>query len=954
MKFILYFYKVLFCALVLIEGNAYAGEPPPPSSSLVGKVMVSYWNDEDSFECHFFKNENTLIFKDADEYSDNQYAWDPLGGSFYDYEFEESCELYFDTAYSGTFIHYQEEQPFRSGTFVLYNGLWDLDNDGTPDGEEIEDGTLPNLSAPPSSANFQSINGQVTDKYGRPVTGIEVTAHQYNPNSDSSYALAHTSSDENGRYMLKGLDPGQYRIRFGAGAGDSYAYNFAPQYYNNAPSLVLAQDVVLTEAGPLENINASLSEASKIIGTVTSKLDGKPIEKILVLAHRVLNNDQPDWSSWINFAFTESDGGYVLNLPEGTYVVSFYDYIENYYVNEYYSNQSNSQNAQRIILGANTTIPNINESLDKSARIKGTVKADDNASPLQGIAVSIHQYNAEDEWWPVVAYGETDSNGEYSISGFGAGNYRVEFRDYSGKYATECYDDTTDIDAAKDVVVAESAELSGINAELSKASSISGKVTGLGGVALTNVEIELAVLSDEGDWHWQADTKTDESGKYHLSGLRAGLYRIEFEDESGQYATEFYGDSIEFDSAANVNLGLEQNLTIDASLVLGSRIVGKVTGPDGKLLTDVWVDAIRLNSQGDWKWYEDAQVNENGTYQIGGLPNGIYRICFLDDDIEYSIQFHGDKSSTVYFDLAKQFTINTPQTIFGVNGQFNEKASAAIGAKLTDADGVSLSGVRIEAYRKDNEGVWRLVLFGDVEVDVDGFLGDDGHFNPRSLPAGTYRFKFEKDGYITKFYGDSIGLSDAQDFVVGDDQSVNGIDVILRKSAISQTIATFTSIANKTYGDAAFAVTAPTASSGLPVTMSVKSGPATISGNIVTLTGAGEVVLAANQAGNADYAAAAEVTIGFTVVLPPITSDLSDALVVKGKAINPYKVTTSFGANSYSVKKLPPGLKFNAKTGVISGKPKKPGTYRVVITASKKKGKKTLQKEAVVKVFIVS
>ncbi|MEN9535711.1 MAG: hypothetical protein RIR37_984, partial [Verrucomicrobiota bacterium] len=168
------------------------------------------------------------------------------------------------------------------------------------------------------------------------------------------------------------------------------------------------------------------------------------------------------------------------------------------------------------------------------------------------------------------------------------------------------------------------------------------------------------------------------------------------------------------------------------------------------------------------------------------------------------------------------------------------------------------------------------------------------------------------------------------------------------------TIATFTSIANKTYGDAAFAVTAPTASSGLPVTMSVKSGPATISGNIVTLTGAGEVVLAANQAGNADYAAAAEVTIGFTVVLPPITSDLSDALVVKGKAINPYKVTTSFGANSYSVKKLPPGLKFNAKTGVISGKPKKPGTYRVVITASKKKGKKTLQKEAVVKVFIVS
>ena len=108
-------------------------------------------------------------------------------------------------------------------------------------------------------------------------------------------------------------------------------------------------------------------------------------------------------------------------------------------------------------------------------------------------------------------------------------------------------------------------------------------------------------------------------------------------------------------------------------------------------------------------------------------------------------------------------------------------------------------------------------------------------------------------------------------------------------------------------------------------------------------------VTVSNQAGSVISEAAT-----LTVALPPITSDLSDARVSKGKVITPYKVTTSFGATSYTVKKLPPGLKFNTKTGVISGKPKKSGTYRVVITASKKKGKKTLQRETVVKVFIVS
>ena len=58
---------------------------------------------------------------------------------------------------------------------------------------------------------------------------------------------------------------------------------------------------------------------------------------------------------------------------------------------------------------------------------------------------------------------------------------------------------------------------------------------------------------------------------------------------------------------------------------------------------------------------------------------------------------------------------------------------------------------------------------------------------------------------------------------------------------------------------------AATASSGLPVTFSVVSGSGTISGNILTITGVGTVVVAADQAGNADYAAAKEVTHNIVV-----------------------------------------------------------------------------------------
>jgi hypothetical protein len=80
-----------------------------------------------------------------------------------------------------------------------------------------------------------------------------------------------------------------------------------------------------------------------------------------------------------------------------------------------------------------------------------------------------------------------------------------------------------------------------------------------------------------------------------------------------------------------------------------------------------------------------------------------------------------------------------------------------------------------------------------------------------------------------------------------------------------QLIAPIPAISDKFYTTAPFAVAVPASSSKLPVSLTVQSGPATISGNKVTLTGTGEVVIAANQSGNETYVAAPEVTTSFTV-----------------------------------------------------------------------------------------
>jgi uncharacterized protein (DUF1800 family) len=82
-------------------------------------------------------------------------------------------------------------------------------------------------------------------------------------------------------------------------------------------------------------------------------------------------------------------------------------------------------------------------------------------------------------------------------------------------------------------------------------------------------------------------------------------------------------------------------------------------------------------------------------------------------------------------------------------------------------------------------------------------------------------------------------------------------------SQMAQTI-NFPTIATQTYGAGPVTLNA-TATSGLSVSYIVTSGPATLTGNALTITGAGSVAVQASQAGSASYAAATPVSQTFTV-----------------------------------------------------------------------------------------
>lgn len=103
--------------------------------------------------------------------------------------------------------------------------------------------------------------------------------------------------------------------------------------------------------------------------------------------------------------------------------------------------------------------------------------------------------------------------------------------------------------------------------------------------------------------------------------------------------------------------------------------------------------------------------------------------------------------------------------------------------------------------------------------------------------------------------------------------SVTSTAAILTLNKLAQII-TFAPLSDRGHPGPNFALSA-TASSGLPVTFEVASGPATLSGNIVTLTGSGPVTIRALQAGNATYQPAAPMERSFMVVSAPVITAAS-------------------------------------------------------------------------------
>ena len=112
-----------------------------------------------------------------------------------------------------------------------------------------------------------------------------------------------------------------------------------------------------------------------------------------------------------------------------------------------------------------------------------------------------------------------------------------------------------------------------------------------------------------------------------------------------------------------------------AQAVDTGSITGTVTNTSNVGLGGIWVAAYRSNGSGGWDQVNQTPTAASGSYNLGGLPTGSYRIEFEDDSGAYVTQYYNNKPTK---DLGNDVAVTAGATTADINATLVTLAGPAI------------------------------------------------------------------------------------------------------------------------------------------------------------------------------------------------------------------------------------------------------------------------------------
>lgn len=397
-----------------------------------------------------------------------------------------------------------------------------------------------------------------------------------------------------------------------------------------------------------------------------------------------------------------------------------------------------------------------------AAELTGTVVAEPDGAPLDGIEVSL--YRNGETGWSLQAFTETDAAGAYGFSGIDDGRYRLLFRDWSQTYAFEYSGDATTLDSATDVVVAGATIF---DAALSLAGRITGRLEGPGGQPVDFGFV--AIFPDTvplGNVLFIQQLAAG-SNRYDIGGLPTGRYIARFSGRvDGQGAQEYYENTPDAAFATPIEVSVGQVTEIDIVLgeVSGLDLAGSVTDVGGAALAGIEVSIYRWTGQ-QWSYQAYQETPADGSYAFSDLEPGDYRVLFRDWSGEFAFQYWPDGTT-----LDDGQTIRITDASQTVDAEM--QPAGRISGQLSDPAGRPLSNPLVAVF-----GAWDpdQVLFIQQPRDATYDIG--------GLPSGEYLVRFtgqqSNNRSYLEYYNGATDAGSATPVGVQAGTTTSGIDAEL-------------------------------------------------------------------------------------------------------------------------------------------------------------------------------
>ncbi len=448
-----------------------------------------------------------------------------------------------------------------------------------------------------------AVSGQVLSAAdGSPLAGASVFVYRLSPRPMRHW-FRHTKTDKNGNYTLP-VPAGNYIV----GAS---AKGFGLQYFDGVTKMTDATPVAVVEDQHTTGIDFSLKKLGSFSGIVTDQNSGQPIAGARIMAFSEVWHGKP------YAAKTKEDGTFEIpNVRPGIYVLvaKGKDYLP-----EYFEEATRLKDAKLVSIGMGEAIDGINFTLSRGAILTGTVAEEESGAPIPAALIVAKKIGS-----PLDYEALSRQDGSYQLSGLLPGKYIV--RAMARGYQKEFYLNQAKRDSATVLELAADDSLGGIDFSLNAVTQEAGGITGMIFSAVDSLPVEGAwVMAFPKRKSAPYVTVTGPDGSYSFSNLPSGSYFVLAWAKG--FLGKFFDDVRDWKKATPVEVDAP-NVVDNISFYLNPvaegaySIAGRVLSHNGNQP----LDHAFVYAHGRTGASGFAVTDENGNYQIAGIPAGHYRI----------------------------------------------------------------------------------------------------------------------------------------------------------------------------------------------------------------------------------------------------------------------------------------------------------------------------------------